>query len=180
MFERGVAGRVKAVVHAGGEPQCHVAAALQLPRQLAALHVVAQQVEQPVGEALGLEQLGVCAVLQGLDAAAGADDAVARAGQHTGTRVNRAQAGLEFADEAVVQAVKVRLSGFAQIEVGKSFPDRHRRVTHPGVADAAPPAHEARERDARHAVGQQEIQVFVQRQALSGGSQVHTGVMGVK
>jgi hypothetical protein len=94
--------------------------------------------------------------------------------------IDRAQVGLEFAGEAVVQAVERGLARFAQVEVGKGLPDRHRRVAHPGLAEAAPPAHEARERDARHAVGQQEVQVFVQRQALSGGSQVHTGVMGVK
>jgi len=95
------------------------------------------------------------------------------------------EARFQLADEAVVQARRnVGFAGFAQVQVGKGFPDRHGQVAHPGVADAAPAAHEAGERDARHAVGEQKVQVFVERQTLQGvlesGAGIHAGVMGVK
>src|SRR5690606_37670849 len=71
----------------------------------------------------------------------------------------------QLAREAVVQAVKAGFLRVAQVEVGEGPPHRHGRVAHQWLADAAEPAHEAREREAWHAVGEQEVQVFAERQA---------------
>ena len=48
------------------------------------------------------------------------------------------------------------------------------------VADPAEPAHEARQRDARNAVGQQEVQVFLQQQSVAKCvAEVHRAVNGM-
>ena len=70
---------VEAVVHAGSQAQCDVAAVSVTLDQLG----VAQQVEQGIGETLGLDQLSAG------NLAAGTDDAVARADKDIGIGVYR-------------------------------------------------------------------------------------------
>ena len=57
--------------------------------------------------------------------------------------------------------------GVAQVEVGEQPPHRDRQPRQPRAADAAEPAHRMRQRDARHAVGQQEVQVLVLQQPVA-------------
>ena len=123
-------------------------------RNAAASAGLAEQLGERVGEALGLEDA------RALDRAAGADDGVAGAGQHGRVGVDRARAGLQLAHEAVVQAAR-SASCWASLRRGR----RTRATTaiesraSQRLLDAAEPAHEARERQARNAVGEQEVQV---------------------
>jgi hypothetical protein len=61
-----------------------------------------------------------------------------------------------------MQAVKLLRLGFAQIQITEHAPNRHGRLNDPGMANLAPPAHESGQGDARNAVGQQEVQVFLE------------------
>jgi hypothetical protein len=60
-----------------------------------------------------------------------------------------------------VQAPELGLFRLRQVEVGKQPPAGDRGIAHKGVLDLAEPAHEARQRRPRDAVGQQEIEVFL-------------------
>ena len=106
LLDGAVVGRVEAVVHAGRQPQRDVAAVAVELDQLG----IAQQVLQRVGEALGLDQHG---------RRRSRPDAptmrVARADQHGGIGIDRARAGLELADEAVVQAREPRLGRLVEV-----------------------------------------------------------------
>ncbi|MCR5864456.1 hypothetical protein [Aquincola sp. J276] len=100
--------------------------------------------------------------------AAGADDGIAGAAQQRGIGGHRAGTGAQLAGEAVVQAGKALLLGIAQVEVGEQPPHRDRQPRQQRAAQLAEAAHPARERDARDAVGEQEVQVFLLQQAAPG------------
>jgi hypothetical protein len=72
-----------------------------------------------------------------------------------------------------MQAVKLRVLGVAQVQVTEQAPNRHGRLDHPRVSDLAPPAHESGQGDARDAVGEQEIQVFLQHPLLKKSANLH-------
>ena len=82
--------------------------AVSLQRDVAAVAVgidqlaIMEQVLEPVGKSLDLEDLGAC------DRAARADDGVARADDNFGPAVDRARTLLELPDEAIVHAAKLR------------------------------------------------------------------------
>ena len=105
-----------------------------------------------------------------------ADDAVARAGHDGGIGIGRAQAGTEFARKTIVQALEFGLLGLRQIEIGKQPPARDRGIAHKRVLDLAEPAHEARQRRPRDAVGQQEIQVLLLCEAGDQAPYCHQSV----
>jgi hypothetical protein len=60
-----------------------------------------------------------------------------------------------------MQAAELALLRVAQVQVGEQAPHRDRQIPHPGLLDAAEPAHQAGELDARDAVGQQKVEVLV-------------------
>ena len=97
-----------------------------------------------------------------------ADDGVARADHDLRVGIGRAQARLELAGEAVVQALEFGLFGLGQIEIGKQPPAGDRGVADHRILDLAEPAHEPGQRRPRNAVGQQEVEVLLLGQ---GGDQ---------
>ena len=103
-----------------------------------------------------------------LDPTQRTDDAVAGADHGARVGVQRAGARFELTDKAVVQAVKVVLLGFSEVQIGDPLPRGNGQVAYPGRAPLAEPAHEAGECQAGNAVGQQEVQVFVSANFLQG------------
>ena len=75
--------------------------------------------------------------------------------------------------EARMQAVKLRVLGVTQVQVTEQAPNRHGQLDHPWVSDLAPPAHEPGQGDARDAVGEQEVQVFLQHPVLKKSTNLH-------
>jgi len=143
--------RVKAVIHARGQPQGDeppVAVRIDQPG-------LAEQVQKRVGSALDLKQLGIG------DRAERADDGVARTGHDRGVRVGRTQAGLKFAGKTIMQAFERRLARLRQVEIGKQPPAADRQVADQGVLDLAEPPHEAGQRRPRDAIGQEKVQIFL-------------------
>ena len=59
------------------------------------------------------------------------------------------------------------------VEVGEETPHRDRQIAHKRLADLAEPAHEARQRDARYAVGEQEVQLLLLQQSVEPGFRFH-------
>src|SRR5208283_1626484 len=97
---------------------------------------IAEQLFERVAKPLGLVELGAG------DRAAGTDDSVARADQDVRPAVDRARAVLEFADEAIVHAAKLRRLRLPQVEVGKQPPDADRNIANKRLFDATEPADE--------------------------------------
>jgi len=98
---------VESVIHAGSQPECHVRAVAVTGRQLG----VADEVGHGIGKPLRLQYHAIEHL------AGGTDDSIARTAQHRGIRVDRPRPFLQLPCEAIVQAVKVRLARFAQIQV---------------------------------------------------------------
>ena len=171
---------MKAVVHARREAQGHITATHERLGQGLGPVVVAQQIAQAVRKALGLQHLRAVAGTAVFNGAMRSHDAVTGAGQHIGSCIHRPGTGLEFAGEAIMQAVEPGFFCITQVQVGKSGPCRHGQLAYPRVADAAPPSHEVREADARHPVGQQEVEVLVEDDALQRVAQIHGDVMWLK
>lgn len=119
------------------------------------------QTAQAVGEALGLKYL------RAFNGAASAHNGVARAGQDILARINGARARFQLTREAVVHAVELCFFRVTQIQIRKQLPNANRGIADPGVFNLAPPADEARQRDAGDAVGEQKIQVFLRCQLLN-------------
>src|SRR5262249_36779823 len=103
--------RMEPVVHAGSQPERDIRAVAVAGGKLR----IANEIGNRVREALGLQDRAV-EHLSG-----GADNAVARAGQDVRVVVDRACALFQLARKAIVQAVKMRLAGLAQIEVGEQL-----------------------------------------------------------
>ena len=163
LLNRAVLRGMKAVVHAGSQPQRDVGAIAER------FHSgrVAQQLLQRVREAFGLDDL--CA----LDDAVGTDDTVTGAGQQAHVLGDRPLSGFQFPGEAIVQAGEVRFFGLAQVQIRKKTPDRNRRVPHEGIFQPAEPAHEACCSPAGQTVGQQKVQVFVAKNVVDNRSDRH-------
>jgi len=155
VLHRQVVRRMEAVVHRRRQPQRHVAGVAIRGRQR---RVAAEQLGQGVRKALGLQHLAVA------HATARPHDRVARACEHLGVGVERACPVDQRAGEAVVQAAETGVPRVAEVEVGEELPHRDRHVAHQRLLDAAEPAEEARRRDARDAIREQEVQVLVQRE----------------
>jgi hypothetical protein len=166
LLDPAIVRRVKAVIHAGRQPQGGKAAIAMRRHQFG----IAKQVQQLIAGALDLKQLGV------RDGAERADDGIARARHDLRIRVERAQAGPQFADKAIVQAGEIRLACFTEIELRKQPPASDREFAHQRVLDLAEPAHETRQSRPRDAVGQQEVQVFLLGQAGDQAPNCHESV----
>jgi hypothetical protein len=80
--------------------------------------------------------------------------------------MHRPRAGLQLPDEKIVQARPLGFPRLVKIELREAPPDGDREIAHPRLLDAAEPAHEARERDARDAIGDEEIHVLTQPERL--------------
>ena len=128
---------------------------------------IAEQVFQRVGKALGLKNS------LAFDWPMRADDAVAGARKRRRIGIHRARVGLQFANKAIVQTGELRLARFTHIQPGKEPPYRNRRIAHQRLLDLAEPAHEACQRVARQAIGEQKIQLFVLQQILDGLLKIH-------
>jgi glycosyltransferase involved in cell wall biosynthesis len=163
LLDAAVMRRMKAVIHAGTQPQGYVDAVAEGTREL----VVVDQLRQRVGEPLGLDQLGAG------DRAARADDRVAGADEHAGILGDGPRAIAQRAHEAVVQAAEARLPGVRQVYVGEKTKERERRIAYDWLFDRAQAAHQAREQFARDAVGQQEIEIVLLQGGEERGSQCH-------
>jgi len=148
---------MKAVVHARAQPQRDEHA---VAKRLDVLRI-AEQIGRRVRKALGLEHLDAG------QRAAGADDGVARAGEHVRRAVDRPRAGAQRAREALAHAPEGALRGGVQLQVAEQAPHRDRRTADQRMLDAAEPAHEAGERDAGDAVGQQEVQILLHQQRIA-------------
>jgi phage terminase Nu1 subunit (DNA packaging protein) len=83
---------------------------------------------------------------------------------------------LAFADAAVGQAVEALFLRIAQVESGKQLPGADRHIAHQRLADLPEPAHEASQRDARDAVVEKEVQVFLLQHVVSKLSKIHASV----
>src|SRR5262249_46069781 len=123
---------------------------------------VVEQIRQRVGETLGLDQLIA------FDLAGRAHDRVTGARQHSGIRIDRPGAVLEFPDEAVVKAQELRLLGFAQIDVREQTPDPYREVTYERIFDLSEPSEEARDERARYTVRQQKVEILLKEDRVEG------------
>ena len=154
---------MEAVVHRRGEPQGDIDAVDEAWRR----RVGPEEFGHRVRKALGLEHL------RALHGPAGADDAVAGADQHLGVGVDRPRSRPQFPGEAVMQAGKAGLLRIAEIDIGEQPPHRHRGRPHHRVLDAREPAHESGELDARDAVGEQEVEVFVRGDTGQGLACIH-------
>ena len=65
----------------------------------------------------------------------------------------------------------------AQVQIGEQPPQGDAAAAHPGMFDAAPPAHEARQQPPRNAVGEQKIDVLLLNQPRDQGSRGHLSVI---
>ena len=155
MLDAGVVRRVEAVVHRRRQAQRDVEAALKRRRVLRRR----EQLVEAVRVALGLQHLVA------RDRAAGPDDGVARAGQDIGAGIERACTFDQLAREALVQRAEVALARVRQIQIGEQAPHRHRKAGQGATADAAEAPHQARQRDPRHPVGEQEVQILLLKKA---------------
>ncbi|MEY9359066.1 hypothetical protein ABH994_001787 [Bradyrhizobium yuanmingense] len=90
--------------------------------------------------------------------------------------IERPQARLQLPGEAVVQTPELRLARLRQIEVGEQLPQRDREVPHQGILDLGEPAHEAGQRRAGDAVGQQEVEIFLLGERGDEGFDCHESV----
>ena len=145
-----VVRRVKAMVHAGCQPQGDEAAIAEGCRQ----GCIGQQVIRAYGT-LDLQHLAV------LDPPAGADDGVTGTDQNRRVGIDGPGAVFQFAGEAIMHAAEPRLLCVGEVEVGEVAPDLQRQVADDGGFDAAEPADEPRRQAARQAVRQQEVHVFL-------------------
>ena len=132
LIDAAIMRRVKAVVHARGQPQCDVTAVAVGLDQIA----VAEQFLERVGEALDLIEASAG------DGAGCPYDGVARAHEDFGAALDRARAVLELADEAIVHAAEFRAPRLPQIEIGEEAPEADGDVAHQRLLDLAEPAHE--------------------------------------
>ena len=103
-----------------------------------------------------------------------ADDAVATGSPRCSDRDRPAASpGLSSRVKQSCRLLNSRLFGFRQIEVGKQPPAENREVPDKRVLDLAEPAHETGQRRARHAVGQEEVEVFLLGQGSDQASHCH-------
>jgi hypothetical protein len=166
LIDPAVVRRVEPVVHARGQPQRHVSAIGKSSSE----SVIAEQIRQCVGKSLDLVGRGAG------DAAARADDRVTWTDENLGAAIDRARTVLELADEAIVQAAKVRFFRFAQIEIGKETPQGNREVAHQRLLDLAEPAHELRGQPTGDPVGEQEVEIFLLHEPQKAGPERHRAV----
>ena len=122
-----------------------------------------QQLSERIAEPLGLKQLAL------LDVTAFTHNAVAGAGQHLGAGIHHAGAGLEPPGKTVVQTGEIGMGRLGQVQVSEQLPQANRRAGDPRVADFAQPANKPRQGNARDAVGQQEVDVFILENAAPSG-----------
>ena len=161
LLDAAVVRRVEAVVHAGRQPQRHVAG--RRGRALDQLRIV-QQVVQRVGEPLGLDQLVA------LDRAAGAHDGVARADQDVRVGVDRARA--RACSSRMKQSCRLancwssRLRRDRGRRTGARSPIDRSRTS--GCSTLAEPSHELGGQPAGNAVGEQEVDVLLQTRRARG------------
>ena len=151
------------VVHAGRQPQRHVAPVAVESFE----HRIVEEIVQRVREPLGLNHDVA------VDRPRGAHDGVAGAHQHVRVGIDRAHARLELANEAVVQAVERRLGRLVEIGIGEQAPEPDRKIAHQRLADLADPADELRRQAARNAIRQQEVELFLLAEAGQYGSSGH-------
>ena len=170
LFHPAVVRRVKAVVHARGQPQGRVPAVAVVADQF----VVAQKVVQGIRKPLGLHDPALHHVAEG------ADQPVAGAGQHFRVGVDGPRAVLELAREAIAQALEARLLRLAEIEIREQAPHPDARGADQRVLDAAQPAHEQGEAAPRDAVGQQEVQPLLLGDPVHPRARSHLNVIRFK
>src|SRR5262249_32005026 len=130
----------------------------------------AEQVRKTVGKSLDLQQLDAG------EPAMRADDGIARTDDRMGIGIDRSRAIFQFAREAVVEALEVVVACLAEIEIGKQSPQRDRGAANNRVLDLAEPPHEAGRQPARNAIREQEVDVFLEKQAAEGRSYCHETV----
>ena len=146
---------MKMVIHARLEAQRDETAVPIAPRKVG----VAEQLRNRVGKALGLEYLLL------VDYPELPDHRIARADQDIRVRFDGAGARLQFAHEAVVQAVERRFLRLVQAQVvDEQLPRSDREAAHQRILDLAEPSHEAGCRLSRDSVREQEVKPLGERQ----------------
>ena len=154
------------MIHARSEAQRRELTAPVVLHQL----VVGQEVLERIRKSLRLKYRPL------FDPPAGADQGIAGTREQGGIGLDRSRAILQPPREAVVQTPEPGLSRLAQIEVGEQPPQGDAGGAQPGLLDAADPPHELRRPAARNAVGEQEIEVFLLREAADHGAHGHLSV----
>ena len=158
------------MIHAGGEPKRRELAAAIVIDQFC----VAEQIDQGIGEPLGLQHRAV------LDPPTGAHQRIAGTREHGGVSVDRPGSRFELAREAFVQAVETFRLGLAQVQIGEQPPNRDGGCTKPGPLDSAHPADEQGEPAARNPVGEQEVEVLLLQDAHQPSAGGHVSVTRLK
>src|SRR5262249_53514666 len=97
--------------------------------------------------------------------------------QHGGRAIDAARPGLEFTDEAVVQACKGGLFRFGEVGRTKQPEERNRAGAHERELDLAEPTHKKGQRAARDAIGEDEVELLVLEQTIKNGAQCHSPVV---
>ena len=148
---------VEPMIHAGGKPQGHVGTAFERCGTVRR----AKEFINAVRESLCLKNLAR------LHGAGGAHNGIARAADDLRIGIHGAGSGLQLAGEAVVQAFKICALGLAEIEIREHAPSGDGCPADQRIPDFAEPSHEPGKRLTRHAVGEQEIEVFLKQKAVS-------------
>ena len=168
-LHRAAFGAVEAMVHVRSESQGDEAAILEIGSGLGTAEKIADRIRKP----FRLEGL------HALDRPEGADQTVAGAHQDAGIRIHRAYPRLQFPGEAFLEARKALVLRFAEVEVGEQAPQSDGDPCEQRVADAAQTSHRVGEQGSGNPVGQEEIQILLQQQAVPEGFPSVGGRSGV-
>src|SRR5262245_28658403 len=160
---------MKAMIHAGSQAQCGIAAVVVGRGQRA----VAKQFLQRIRRAFHLQELGAG------DATAGSNDPITRSNKRVGVMINGTRAFLQLADETVTQTGEVRLLGLTKIEIGEKAPDGDGEITDERLLDGAEPTNQTRGEPPRNAIGKNEIEAFVLAELDDKSSRAHVSASGI-
>jgi len=102
-----------------------------------------------------------------LDPAVLTDDTVARADEDVWSWVHGTSALAELPDEAIMEAREGGLAGLGEIQVGEEFPHGDGGTGQEWAAYLAEPSHGPGEENPRNAVGEEEIEILLEKEAVT-------------
>lgn len=179
VFHGGIRRGVKAVVHRGFQPKRDVASIVKGSRR----RFAPKQISQKVGKPFGLKDS------LALHGATGTDNAIAGTRHHGAGGINGPGSRAQLTGETIVQAREPILFRFAQVEVREQSPCPDREPGEVGASDFADAADQAGQKDSRHTIGEEKVQVLLEQQLVSprfdsgrfagGGVDVNCGIARV-
>jgi hypothetical protein len=104
-----------------------------------------------------------------LDPAVLTDDTVAGADEDVCSWVHGTSALAELPDEAIMEAREGGLAGLGEIQVGKELPHGDGGTGQEWAAYLAEPPHHPGEENPGNAVGEQEVEILLEEQAVTPG-----------